>query len=74
VVSRKEKTITRSSVEIAFRKVIDRNEPLPVAMSSPKELSVFGASYIYGLFIRLGLVKHTGKSKGCCNENKEIDY
>lgn len=70
VVSRKEKTITRSSIEIAFRKVIDRNEPLPVAMSSPKELGVFGASYIYGLFIRLRLVRHTGKSSACCNENK----
>lgn len=60
VVSRKEKTITRSSVEKALAVVMDKNEPLPVKMSTPKELNVFGASYIYPLFIRFGLVEHIG--------------
>lgn len=57
VVSRKEKTITRSSVEKAFAVVIAAGE-LSVRMSTPKELGVFGASYIYPLFVRLGLVEH----------------
>lgn len=59
LVSRKAKTITRSSVEIAFDKVMETGA-LPVKMATPKELNVFGASYIYPLFIRFGLVEHTG--------------
>lgn len=63
VVSRKEKTITRSSVEKALSVVIGKNEPLPVKMSTPKELGVFGASYIYPVFIRFGLVEHIGSNQ-----------
>jgi len=44
VVSRKEKSITRSSVEMALEKVMDMGE-LPAKMTTPKELGVFGASY-----------------------------
>jgi len=35
----------------------------PVQMTTPKELNVFGASYIYPLFIRFGLVEHIGSDK-----------
>lgn len=64
-VSRKEKTITRSTVEMAFDKVMEKRQSgeLPVRMSSPKELGVFGASYIYPLFIRFGLIEHIGKRR-----------
>lgn len=62
-ISRKAKTITRSSVEMALTMVIDKNKPLPVRMTTPKELGVFGASYIYPLFIRLGLVEHVGSNR-----------
>lgn len=60
LVSRKAKTITRSSAERALDAVLERNEPLPVRMSTPKELGVFGASYLYPVFIRLGLIEHIG--------------
>lgn len=62
-VSRKEKAITKSSVEKALEVVMERGEPLPVKMTTPKELNVFGASYIYPLFIRFGLVEHIGSDK-----------
>lgn len=62
-VSRKEKAITRSSVERALEVVMERGEALPVKMTTPKELNVFGASYIYPLFIRFGLVEHIGSDK-----------
>lgn len=61
-ISRKEKTITRSSIEVAFDKVMERGK-IPARMTTPKELGVFGASYIYPLFIRFGLVEHVESSK-----------
>lgn len=62
VVSRKAKTVTRSSVEMALAAVVKlgQEKGYPVKMSTPKELNVFGASYIYPLFIRFGLVEHIG--------------
>lgn len=51
-VSRKEKSITRSTVEIAYRKAVELG---PVA-TEPKKLGVFGASYLYPIFIRLGVI------------------
>lgn len=62
LVSRKEKTITRSSVEKAWKKVQVKGE-IPAKMSTPKELGVFGASYIYPVFIQLGLVEHVGSNR-----------
>lgn len=63
LVSRKEKTIARSSVEVALARVAELAQGhYPVRLATPKALGVFGASYIYPLFIRLGLVEHIG---GC---------
>lgn len=45
MVSRKEKTITRSSVEKALAVVMAAGD-IPVKMTTPKELNVFGASYM----------------------------
>ncbi|MCD8146972.1 MAG: hypothetical protein LUD84_06830 [Clostridiales bacterium] len=50
-VSRKEKSITRSSVEMAFRRALALGE-----VSGPKKLGVFGASYLYPVFLRLGVI------------------
>ncbi len=50
-VSRKEKSITRSSVEMAFRRALALGE-----VSGPKKLRVFGASYLYPVFLRLGVI------------------
>ncbi|MCD8375435.1 MAG: hypothetical protein LUD69_00640 [Oscillospiraceae bacterium] len=49
-VNRKEKTITRSTVEMAYEKA--RRGPV----TGPKKLGVFGASYLYPVFLRLGVI------------------
>ena len=66
-VSRKEKTITRSSVEKALAKVLEAGRGvLPVEMSSPKQLGTFGASYLYPVFIQFGLIVHVAPMKSRC--------
>ncbi|MCC8181716.1 MAG: hypothetical protein LIO45_01840 [Clostridiales bacterium] len=49
-VNRKEKTVTRSSVEMAYQKA------LAGGVSGPKKLGVFGSSYLYPMFVRFGIV------------------
>jgi len=51
--SRKEKTITRSTVAKAYEKALE----LGGEVSGPKKLGTFGASYIYPVFLRLGVIK-----------------
>lgn len=57
-VDRKEKSITKSSVEVAYRKIVGMGA-LPVKVSGPKKLGVFGASYLYPVFIRAGVIEGT---------------
>lgn len=52
-VDRKEKSITRSSVELAYRRALE----LEGNVTGPKKLGIFGASYLYPVFIRLGIIK-----------------
>ncbi len=52
-VDRKNKSITRSSVEIAYQKVLE----LEGIVTGPKKLGVFGASYLYPVFIRIGVIR-----------------
>lgn len=52
-VSRKEKSITRSSVDIAFRNAME----LDHVVTGPKKLKVFGASYLYPIFLELGIAR-----------------
>ncbi len=52
-VDRKEKSITRSSVDIAFRKAMALNR----IVTGPKKLGVFGASYLYPIFLELGIAR-----------------
>lgn len=49
-VDRKEKTVTRSSVEMAYRNA------LKGGITGPKKLGVFGASYLYPVLVRIGVV------------------
>lgn len=52
--SRKEKSITKSTVEMAFlnaREVQERDG----FVSGPKKLATFGASYLYPIFLRIGV-------------------
>lgn len=57
-VNRKEKSITKSSVEVAFKKALE----LDRVVTGPKKLGVFGASYLYPIFIRIGIIKKNGHS------------
>ena len=52
-VNRKEKSITRSSVDIAFRKALE----LGRIVTGPKKLGVFGASYLYPIFLEMGIAR-----------------
>lgn len=51
-VSRKSKSITQATVFMAFRKTIE----LEGFVTGPKKLGTFGASYLYPVFVRIGLI------------------
>lgn len=51
-VDRKEKSITKSTVLIAFHKALK----LGAEATGPKKLGTFGASYLYPVFVRLGIL------------------
>ena len=52
-ISRKEKSITQSTVFMAFHKALE----LGGQVEGPKKLGTFGASYLYPVFIRLGVIR-----------------
>lgn len=54
--SRKEKSVTRSTVDMAFQRALELE-----VVTGPKKLGVFGASYIYPVFIEIGVIRSTGK-------------
>ena len=49
-IDRKEKSITRSTVNMANKKARELG-----TVSGPKKLGVFGASYLYPVFLELGI-------------------
>ncbi len=51
-VSRRDKSITKATVGLAFQKAL----ALGAEATGPKKLGVFGASYLYPVFIRLGII------------------
>ena len=54
--SRKEKSVTRASVSIALKTAIElQNEN--IIIKGPKMLKIFGASYIYPIFLKVGVIK-----------------
>ena len=53
LVDRKEKSITRATVNRAFRRATASMEKL----TGPKQLGTFGASYLFPLFCKLGILK-----------------
>lgn len=65
-VDRKEKSITRATVELAYRKVADMGG----IVIGPKKLGVFGASYLYPVFIRLGVIRDAWTEK---NEDRHTE-
>lgn len=52
-VNRKEKTITRATIELAYR----RAKAMGGVVTWPKKLGVFGASYLYPMLVRFGVLK-----------------
>ncbi len=64
--NRKSKSLTRSSLDMAYATLIAlRRQHLKV--TGPKKLKVFGASYVYAVMIGLGLIdkaETTRKKKG----------
>ena len=53
VIDRKKKSITRSSVNIALKETME----MKGNVNGPKKLKVFGASYLYPIFLRFNLIK-----------------
>lgn len=51
-VDRKVKSITRATVNLAFHRALE----LQRVVSEPKQLGTFGASYLYPIFIRIGVI------------------
>ncbi len=51
-ISRKEKSITRSTVNMAYKKARE----LDGVVSGPKKLGTFGASYLYPVFMEIGVI------------------
>lgn len=54
-ISRKEKSVTRASVDMALKKALEHQEN-GVKITGPKMLKSFGASYLYPIFIEIGVV------------------
>lgn len=55
-VDRKEKSITKATVMKAYGKVVE----LEGTVKGPKTLGTFGASYLYPIFVKMGLIKTAG--------------
>ena len=60
-VSRKVKSITRAAVNAAYRKAVELG-----TVTGPKKLCVFGASYLYPIFLDIGIC--TGKESESEND------
>lgn len=60
--TRKEKSVTRATVNMALQMAIDlQNDGLSI--TGPKKLRVFGASYLYPIFIRIGVINDGNKQQ-----------
>lgn len=53
--SRKEKSVTRASVGLALKKAIELQK-MGTVIKGPKMLKSFGASYLYPVFIKIGVI------------------
>ena len=57
-IDRKEKSITRSTVNMAYEKAVELG-----TVSGPKKLGVFGASYLYPVFLELGICRKASEEE-----------
>lgn len=58
-VSRKEKSITQATVFMAFHKALELGDKA----DGPKKLGTFGASYLYPVFVRIGVIRHSSANQ-----------
>ena len=56
VIDRKEKTITRNTVLLAYEKAVELMDT-EGCVAGPKKLGCFGASYLYPVFLELGICR-----------------
>ena len=61
-VSRKEKSITRSTIELAFHKVV-KMQAEGIQIDGPKMIGTFGASYLYPVFCYLCIIRNNSSLK-----------
>ena len=54
IVDRKEKTITRATIWLAYQKAREI-QSVEGCVKGPKRLGVFGASYLYPIFLHMGI-------------------
>ncbi len=52
-VDRKEKSITKATVMKAYSRVVE----LDGLVKEPKQIDTFGASYLYPVFVKMGLIR-----------------
>jgi len=57
-VSRKDKSITRATIKLGIINALESGR----ALSGPKKLGCFGASYLYPIFLKIGFIEN-GKRK-----------
>lgn len=55
-VSRKDKSITKATVMVAFHRALELQKS-GEKVSGPKKLGTFGASYLYPVFMEIGIIK-----------------
>ena len=67
-INRKKKSITRSSVKVALKVTLEKNG----SISGPKKIGVFGASYLYSMFLRFGLIDAERKRNGYLSDMDNI--
>lgn len=67
-VTRKDKSITRATVMMSFRKAMELNG----CVRGPKKLGTFGASYLYPVFQRIGVIKDIDKNHPVDYDKKEV--
>ena len=61
--SRKDKPITRSSVMVAFHRALEVQKEAG-CVKGPKTLQTFGASYLYPVFLELGVCTARPEAEG----------
>ena len=66
--SRKEKSLTRATVGMAFARAMELQQR-GGGVSGPKKLGTFGASYLYPVFIRLGVIRGKGEQLSMADTN-----